>query len=66
MRKKRSGFSLIEMLVVICVIQHLHGHHSPQVRVSAAQHVSLTADQLVNDLEQVRTRAITAREPPGC
>jgi prepilin-type N-terminal cleavage/methylation domain-containing protein len=61
MRKNRSGFSLIEMLVVICVISICMAIIAPRFRVSAAQHVSLTADQLVNDLEQVRTRAITAR-----
>jgi len=61
MRKDRRGFSLIEMLVVICIISICMAIVAPKFRVSTIQRVSLAADQLVNDLEQVRTRAITAR-----
>ena len=61
MRQERSGFSLIEMLVVICVVSICMAIVAPKFRVGTVQRVNLAADQLVNDLEQVRTRAITAR-----
>jgi prepilin-type N-terminal cleavage/methylation domain-containing protein len=61
MRKERSGFSLIEMLVVICIVSICMAIVAPKFRVSTVQRVNLAADLLVNDLEQVRTRAITAR-----
>ena len=60
MREER-GFSLIEMLVVICVISICMAIIAPRFRVTNIQRVNLAADQLVNDLELVRTRAITAR-----
>lgn len=57
----RRGFSLIEMLVVIAMIGMLLSIMAPKFRMSSTQRVNAAADQLVTDLELVRTRAITAR-----
>ena len=61
MRNGRRGFSLIEMLVVITLIGALLSIMVPHFRMSTTQRVIAAADQMVNDLELVRTRAITAR-----
>ena len=60
MREERRGFSLIDMLVVVCVISICLAILAPKFRVGASPSVVLAADQLVTDLEQVRTKALTA------
>lgn len=61
MRLHRRGFSLIEMLVVIAMIGILLTIMVPKIRVSRAQKTYRAAEQLVQDIEMVRTRAITGR-----
>ena len=62
MRTRRpSGFTLIEMLVVITMIAILTALVVPKIKQTGIGKVNAAADLLVNDLEMVRTRSMTAR-----
>lgn len=61
MRRRRQGFSLIEMLIVITMIGLMVAIVVPRMRVSAATKVRQAADQLTRDLELARTRALSTR-----
>jgi type II secretory pathway pseudopilin PulG len=60
-RSRAGGVSLVETLLAIASMGILMAIAARGFRVTTVQQVTLAADQLVSDLEQVRTRAITAR-----
>ena len=57
----RRGFSLIEMLVVIVMIGLLTAILVPRFRMSPRSKVRAAADEMVRDLELVRSRALSTR-----
>jgi prepilin-type N-terminal cleavage/methylation domain-containing protein len=59
---KRSGFTFIEMLVVLVMIGVMLAMTSPAFRVKPTQKVSSSAQQLLRDLELARTRAMSTRK----
>lgn len=61
MTRSRRGFTLIEMLVVVVLIALSLGIVVPRFRVSEATKARQAADQLVRDLEAVRSRALASR-----
>ncbi len=61
MTRGTRGVTLIEMLIVITMIGLMAAIVVPRIRVSPATRVRQVADQMVRDLEQARTRALTTR-----
>lgn len=60
-RLPRAGFTLIEVLTVITVIGLASVIVLPRLRVTSRTHVRNAADQLVRDLEMIRTRALASK-----
>jgi prepilin-type N-terminal cleavage/methylation domain-containing protein len=61
MPSPRRGFTLIEVLIVVVLIGMMLGIVVPRFRVSEATRARQAADQLVRDLEAVRSRALASR-----
>jgi prepilin-type N-terminal cleavage/methylation domain-containing protein len=61
MRGPRRGFSLIEVLIVVVLIGIMMAIVVPRFRVSQVTKTRQAADQLVRDLEAVRSRALATR-----
>jgi type II secretory pathway pseudopilin PulG len=59
----RRGSSLFELLTVVAMIGMLSAIVVPRFRVSAHTKVRLAAQQLAQDLEFTRTRALATRSP---
>jgi Tfp pilus assembly protein FimT len=59
--RSRRGTSLIEVVMVITLIGLMAAILVPRLRVSATTKTRHAADQLVRDLELVRTRAMSTR-----
>ncbi|HWA15868.1 MAG TPA: type II secretion system protein [Gemmatimonadales bacterium] len=59
--RRRSGMTLIEVLIVITMIGLMAAVVVPRFRVSKSTRVRQAADVLVRDLEQARTRALSTR-----
>ena len=57
----RSGFTLIEMLLIMTILGLMMSIIVPRMRTSPGQHVSIQARQVVRDLENARSRALTTR-----
>lgn len=60
-RRSRPGFTLMEMVVVLAVVGIMAAIVAPRLRVSSHQRVRAAAVQLQQDLDLVRTRALTTR-----
>lgn len=60
-RAARHGFTLMEMIVVMAVVGIMAAIVAPRLRVSPQQRVRAAAVQLGQDLDLVRTRALSAR-----
>ncbi len=55
------GFTVIELLVVVTIMGLMMTMIVPRMRTSPGQYVSITARQMVRDLESARARALTTR-----
>lgn len=60
-RLPRAGFTLIEVVTVITIIGLASVIVLPRLRVTPRTHVRNAAEQLVRDLELVRTRALATK-----
>lgn len=61
--RPRSGFSLVELLIVMVVMGIMAAISVPYLRPSPRQLVQGAAMQLAQDLDQVRSRALASRRP---
>jgi prepilin-type N-terminal cleavage/methylation domain-containing protein len=57
----RRGFSLTEVLIVVVMVGLMMAIVVPRFRVSGSTRARAAADQLVRDLEAVRSRALATR-----
>lgn len=55
------GFTLIEILLVLGIMGVMMTIIVPRMRTSPGQYVSITARQVIRDLESTRARALTTR-----
>lgn len=62
MRRQTEGFTLIELLIVIVVIGMMMAIMVPRFRPTQRMQVRRAAQQIVHDLEAVRTRALSTRD----
>lgn len=60
-RDARRGFTLMEMVVVMALVGLMAAMIAPRLRVSSTQRVRAAAFQLQQDLDLVRTRALSTR-----
>ncbi len=56
-----AGFTLIELMTTVVIIGMALLIMMPRLRVSPRSHVRHAAEQLVNDLELIRTRALSTK-----
>lgn len=59
--RRPLGFTLIEMLLIVAVMGLMMTIIVPRMRTTPGQYVSITARQVVRDLEATRARALTTR-----
>lgn len=58
----RSGYSLVELLVVVFVVGVSMAIVAPRFRISAFTEVQLAGTQIAQDIDVTRTRALTTRQ----
>jgi prepilin-type N-terminal cleavage/methylation domain-containing protein len=59
--RRRRGFSLVEVLIVVVLVGLMMAIVVPRFRVSGTTRARAAADQLVRDLEAARSRALASR-----
>ena len=59
--RRRSGYTLVELIVVVIMVASMMAIALPRLRISASTEVQLAGMQLAQDLDLARTRALSAR-----
>jgi Tfp pilus assembly protein FimT len=59
--RRRAGFTLIEMVVIMATMGAMMAIIVPRLRTSPKQYVNMAARQLVRDLELTRSRALSVK-----
>ncbi len=60
-RRRRTGYTLIELMVVVLMVASMMAIALPRLRISPATEVQLAGMQLAQDLDLARTRALSTR-----
>lgn len=60
--QRQTGFTIIELLVVMLIIGIMAGIAVPRFRLSNSRKVELQADEIAQKLEMARTKALSTRK----
>ena len=56
------GYTILELVVVVCIVGITMGIVAPRFRMSGATAVQLAGIQLAQDIDVTRTRALSTRQ----
>lgn len=62
LRRSRSGYTILELLVVVAIVGITLGMVAPRMRMSGTTAVQLAGTQMAQDIDVTRTRALSTRQ----